>query len=223
MGTVVGQNQRSRYDQKSDHLRGNKVTMGNGVPRQTEGAVGDITVRKIPNVGLRAYIKTDSGYYDINAMKASHVMDWRNIKFAPHSGSDTSWISNESASDGENAKYAIDQNGIVHLRGSILCIKINDTTPSGGNLSGAWEASQTHTNISQTSSSGSGTGMVLNITTDGSGNPTFDLVDMGAGHVAGYSVRFTDPGSTSETAEAVLAAGTALTNTITTFPPGYRP
>ena len=220
---IVGKTRRSRRDQVSEHLKGNKTTMSKGLPRQTEGAVGDITVRDVPTVGLRVYIKADSGWYDINALKMNFVMDWKNIIFTAHAGTDTSWISNEAAASGEKAKYAIDQNGIVHLRGSMLCIKISDTTPSGGSLSDVWQASQTHTNVSQTSSSGSGTGMVLNITTDGSGNPTFDLVSMGEGHVAGDSVRFTDPGTSTETAEAVLAAGTALTNAMTTFPPGYRP
>jgi len=196
--------------------------MGKNIPRQTEGKIGDITVREVSGIGLICYIKTNSGWYDINALKANFVMDWRDIIFDPTAV--TSWISNLAASTGEKAKYAIDQNGIVHLRGSIVCLKINVTSPTGGSLSGAWQTNQSHTNVAQTSSSGSGTGMVCNITTDGSGNPTFTLVvDMGSGHAASDNVRFTDPGSTTETAEAVLATGTALTNTITTFPPGYRP
>ena len=46
-GIVVGQTRRSRKDQLTEHLEGNKVTMGHGVPRQSEGTVGDITVREI--------------------------------------------------------------------------------------------------------------------------------------------------------------------------------
>tara|TARA_R110000824_G_scaffold49060_1_gene137979 strand:- start:541 stop:1440 length:900 start_codon:yes stop_codon:yes gene_type:complete len=221
-GIVVGQTPRSKRDQKTDQLKGNKVTMGKNVPRQTEGAVGDITVREITTAGLRCYIKTNSGWYDINALKGSYVMDWRDIIFDPTTV--TSWISNESASSGEKAKYALDQNGMVHLRGSILCLKISDTTPSGASLSDPWEASQSHTNVSQTSSNGDGIGMVCNITTDGSGNPTFALVvDMGSGHVAGDDITFTDPGNTTETAEIALVEGTQKTGIITTFPPGYRP
>ena len=55
---------------------GNEVTMGVGVPRQAEGRIGDITVREIPATGLRAYIKTGSGWYDINAMVTSFQPKW---------------------------------------------------------------------------------------------------------------------------------------------------
>ena len=67
-GIVVGKTPRSRRDQKGDQLKGNKVTMGKNVPRQTEGAVGDITVRDVTSIGLRCYIKTNSGWLDINSL-----------------------------------------------------------------------------------------------------------------------------------------------------------
>ena len=47
---------------------GNKVTMGLGVPRQAEGKTGDITVRQVASVGLICYIKTTSGWHDINSL-----------------------------------------------------------------------------------------------------------------------------------------------------------
>ena len=52
-GIVVGQPPRTKRDQKSAQLKGNKVTMGKNVPRQREGAVGDITVRDVTSIGLR--------------------------------------------------------------------------------------------------------------------------------------------------------------------------
>jgi len=110
LGTVVGQTPRTRYDQKSDALRGNKVTMGNGVPRQSEGAVGDITVRKIPIVGLRAYIKTDSGWFDINTMVTQQVVEWIPMVL---SGTFAAF-----ADFGEPG-YIKDVNGFVHLRGGV--------------------------------------------------------------------------------------------------------
>ena len=51
-GIVVGQTRRSSRDQKFEQLKGNKVTMGVGVPRQAEGTVGDITVREISSIGM---------------------------------------------------------------------------------------------------------------------------------------------------------------------------
>ena len=75
--------------------------------------------------------------------------------------------------------------------------QISDTTPTP---SGAWEASQTHTNVSDTSTSGSGTAVKFNITTDGSGNPTFVISQFGNNFVASETIVVTDPGSTSNTA-----------------------
>ena len=111
LGTVVGQTPLSKHDQKSNHVKGNKVTMGNGVPRQTEGVVGDITVREIPIVGLRAYIKTNSGWYDINTMQDANRTQWADIVFT------SSWAHSTSYT---KPSYFKDAAGFVHLRGGIV-------------------------------------------------------------------------------------------------------
>jgi len=81
-------------------------------------------------------------------------------------------------------------------------LTVDDLTPS---VSDYWETGQTHTNISQTSSSGNGEGIICNITTDGSGDPTFSIVTAGYNYVIDEVIVFTDPGSTSETTNIVVA------------------
>jgi hypothetical protein len=110
-GVVVGQTRRNRRDQRSEQLKGNKVTMGKNVPRQTEGAVGDITVREISTAGLRCYIKTDSGWFDMNAMVASFQPKWTDLILA------NSWVRYGTAV--AVPAYLKDQHGFVHLRGGV--------------------------------------------------------------------------------------------------------
>jgi len=81
-------------------------------------------------------------------------------------------------------------------------LTVDDLTPS---VSDYWQINKTHTNIAQTSSSGNGEGIICNITTDGSGDPTFSIVTFGYNYVIDEVIVFTDPGSTSETANIVVA------------------
>ena len=219
-GIVVGQTPQSKADQRSDYLKGNKVTMGKNVPRQAEGTAGDITVREVSGIGLRCYIKTNSGWYDINALVSTNETKWTDINFTANTVSSThfSWTTNYNAS--EQCQYFKDGNGIVHFRGAILCLKISNRAPTP---SGAWEIDQSHAGVLQTSSDGVGEGVICDIATDGSGNPTFTLKDIGKNHVPGNDITFTDPGSTSNTAAIELLAHTSDTHVITTLPPGYRP
>ena len=87
-------------------------------------------------------------------------------------------------------------------------LAIVDTTPSVT----AWQASQSHTGATQTSTSGSGTGFTCSISTNGAGNPTFTVTAVGSGYSAGETIVFTDPGSTSNTATITLEE--ASTNNI---------
>ena len=109
-GVIVGQTPQSKRAQRSEHLTGNKVTMGKKVPHQTEGAVGDITVREVPAVGLRAYIKTDSGWYDINTMTAGNVVNWVDMVLV------NSWAEVGATL---TPQYCKDSNGFVHFRGAL--------------------------------------------------------------------------------------------------------
>ena len=108
-GIVVGQTPRTKRDQKSDQLKGNKVTMGKNVPRQTEGAVGDITVRDVTSIGLRCYIKTNSGWFDINSLIATFRINWIDMNLV------SSWVRYSTST--QKPQYCKDQNGFVHFRG----------------------------------------------------------------------------------------------------------
>ena len=110
-GVVVGQTRRDRRDQRADQLKGNKVTMGKNVPRQAEGAVGDITVRDVSVLGLRCYIKTDSGWFDINTLGSANEVEWIPMVLSG------SWVTD--ATYPEVPKYFKDTTGFVHFRGKI--------------------------------------------------------------------------------------------------------
>ena len=111
-GVVVGQTRRDRSDQRANQLKGNKVTMGKNVPRQTEGAVGDITVREVTSIGLRCYIKTDSGWLDINSLIAQQKTVWIPMNLAT-----SAWAHDTTYTE---PSYFLDSAGFVHLRGGIV-------------------------------------------------------------------------------------------------------
>ena len=89
---------------------GNEVTMGVGAPRQAEGKVGDITIRQIPVVGLRMFVKTHSGWYDINAMVTNFQPKWIPMNL------DNSWTVDATFLP---PAYFKDLSGFVHLRGAV--------------------------------------------------------------------------------------------------------
>jgi len=83
-------------------------------------------------------------------------------------------------------------------------LTVDDLTPSV--VGGAWEASQSHTSVTGTSN-GSGSGLTCDIATDGSGDPTFTITDVGTGYVVDEEITFTDPhAGTSNTAVLIVAS-----------------
>lgn len=82
--------------------------MGTNVPRQAEGAVGDITVREISSLGLRCYIKTNSGWLDINTMESADRTQWTDMVLG------TNWAVESGRG---TPQYFKDTDGFVHLRG----------------------------------------------------------------------------------------------------------
>ena len=111
-GSIVSENSISRMERMLQNHKGGKVTMGSGVPRQRDGAVGDITVRKLAD-GLRCYIKTDSGWYDINNMTNDKPLEWFPMNLNP---SGSNWSHNTI---GGMPSYAKDRDGFVHFRGAL--------------------------------------------------------------------------------------------------------
>ena len=109
-GVVVGQTPASRWEKRLQHQKSNTVTMGINAPGSTEGAVGDITIRHVTNMGLRAYVKTDSGWHDINQMVSPERIEWIDMNL------ENSWVH-----DGDYLKpqYCRDSNGFIYFRGSI--------------------------------------------------------------------------------------------------------
>jgi len=78
---------------------------------------------------------------------------------------------------------------------------LTDETPTP---SAAWEVSKSWTDVSQTSTSGSGTGVKFSITTDTAGNPYFKVTNVGSTYLVTQTIVVTDPGSTSETATVTI-------------------
>jgi len=107
---------------------GNKVTMGLGVPRQAEGKVGDITVRQVASVGLICYIKTHSGWYDINSLGRATAIKWIPMILSNNWTADSTYP--------QTPAYFKDSNGFVHLQGRVdqpsgTATDVITTLPSG--------------------------------------------------------------------------------------------
>ena len=109
-GIIVGKTHRRRLDQKYNQHSGNSITMGKNVPRAKEGRVGDISVREIRTAGLRVYIKTQSGWIDINQMTNVFMPQWINMKLAG------SWATDSTYG---TPQYMKDTHGFVQLRGGV--------------------------------------------------------------------------------------------------------
>jgi len=101
---------------KSLQNTGNKVTMGVNSPRGSEGQVGDITVRQMPRLGYRIYIKTPSGWIDINSMTVSDTVEWKDMILPPTA--DNKWVRYHAANN-MLPQYCRDSNGFVHFRGTM--------------------------------------------------------------------------------------------------------
>jgi hypothetical protein len=84
---------------------------------------------------------------------------------------------------------------------------IADTTPTvaEGNLSAAWQASQTHGAFAPTSTGVDGANATFSVNTDGAGLPTVALVAGGNGFGVGETIVLTDPGTSTSTCTLTVA------------------
>jgi hypothetical protein len=64
---------------------------------------------------------------------------------------------------------------------------------------GAWVANNSYSSLSQTSTSGGGSGALFNVGVDNNGTPTFTWVSGGGGYAAGDTLTFADPNNASAT------------------------
>ena len=89
---------------------------------------------------------------------------------------------------------------------------ITDYSPSGAALAGDWEPGsgfppyKIYYNRSQTSTSGSGTGIKVTIVVNSLGKPLFYIQKPGRGYNISDTIVFTDPGATSNTATITVSS-----------------
>lgn len=69
-----------------------------------------------------------------------------------------------------------------------------------------WQINQSYTNVSQESTTGTGTGIKCSITTSTNGQPIFTITDAGEGYAIDDEIVFEDPGNTTGTATLVVAS-----------------
>ena len=100
----------NRIERMLQNNKGSKVTMGIGTPLERDGGIGDITVRTVAD-GIRCYIKTESGWVDVNTMVPSTQLEWHDMVLV------NSFLT--YSSDTYTPAYTKDANGFVHLRGAV--------------------------------------------------------------------------------------------------------
>jgi hypothetical protein len=151
----------SRIERMLQNHKGSNVTMGVGVPIEREGGVGDITVRTVAD-GVRCYIKTNSGWKDVNTMVPATQLVWHEMVL------DDTWVI-YSASYYAPA-YTRDANGFVHFRGVI-----KDGSPANATITtlpSGFRPSKNQLVTGNASTSG-GAGVQIQITTVGVVNAAF--------------------------------------------------
>jgi hypothetical protein len=89
-----------------------------------------------------------------------------------------------NAPDGSGAALTLE---VTSVEGRITAID-NQTSPAA-----KWIEPQNFTGVTQTSTTGDGSGMIVDIAVDGTGEPTVTLVDPGSGYIAGETITFAPP------------------------------
>ena len=132
----VGSLEDNRNIKSLENSSGNSVTMGVGLPSQGDGKIGDITVRFVHSLGHRMYIKTHSGWLDINSMTKPEKVIWHDMTLEQYV-SIAQYTESLTTYDRSTPQYSIDPLGFVHLRGtvdigaSLTATGILTTLPSG--------------------------------------------------------------------------------------------
>ena len=108
----------------------------------------------------------------------------------------------------QNKNHGLQDGMKIQLSGCTSEYSASATSGQAGtNITGTWAANQTYTDVAQTSTSGSGVGMKVTITTDASSNPTFEVTTAGSGYDVNDTVTFTEP-SLTPTARITVFGGT---------------
>ena len=125
-------------------------------------------------------------------------------------GGGSSFAGEYTVTDGAITSVKITNNGSGYT--SVPTIVITPASGTAGSsavitatVNKKWEANKDHVNVTQTSTSGSGTNVKFNINTDALGNPTFRFADPGSGYALNDTITVTDPGITSITAVVTIS------------------
>ena len=87
----------------------------------------------------------------------------------------------------------------------------------------AWGLLFTPVDVAAASTSGSGTGMVVRVSTDSSGNPTASMVSFGTGYAKGDTVTFDDPANLGDPLTVTVLNTTGPVISTRTVAPGANP
>ena len=122
--------------------------------------------------------------------KSSEYTDIRSIPFE-----DLTW--NPGTNRGADAIHPYVPGCACAIDGDHTDITSASSVASSGwsisSTSGPWGADQSHSAFTQASTTGSGTGALFSVTTDGAGIPTFTWVSGGSGYAVGDTLTFNDP------------------------------
>ena len=125
-------------------------------------------------------------------------------------GGGSSFAGEYTVTDGAITSVKITNNGSGYT--SVPTIVITPASGTAGSsavitatVNKKWEANKEHVDVTQTSTSGSGTNVKFNINTDALGNPTFRFADPGSGYALNDTITVTDPGITSITAVVTIS------------------
>jgi len=108
----------------------------------------------------------------------------------------------------QNKNHGLQDGMKINVSGITSEVSVSASSPQTVSSVTNFQASQTHTGINpdQTSGTGNLSTLEAKIVTDGNGTPTITITTMGTGFDPGDTIRFTDPGSTSNTATITLSS-----------------
>ena len=108
----------------------------------------------------------------------------------------------------QNKNHGLQDGMKINVSGITSEVSVSASSPQTVSSVTNFQASQSNTGVNpdQTSGSGNLSTLEAKIVTDGNGTPTITITTMGTGFVPGDTIRFTDPGSTSNTATITLSS-----------------
>lgn len=108
----------------------------------------------------------------------------------------------------QNKNHGLQDGMKINVSGITSEVSVSASSPQTVSSVTNFQVSQSNTGVNpdQTSGSGNLSTLEAKIVTDGNGTPTITITTMGTGFDPGDTIRFTDPGSTSNTATITLSS-----------------